>query len=59
MAGRSPLGEFTGFYTPAALQPIARVTAITHRNGAVFQALLTAIGGESPPTENHILKQLS
>ena len=51
--------EFTGFYTPAAPQPIARVTAITHRNGAVFQATLTAIGGEWPPTENHILKQLS
>ena len=51
-----PLGEFTGFYTPAAPQPIARVTAITHRNGAVFQALLTEA---VPPTENHILKQLS
>jgi 2,5-furandicarboxylate decarboxylase 1 len=55
MAGKSPLGEFTGFYTPAAPQPVAEVTAITHRNGAVFQALLTGV----PPTENHILKQLS
>jgi hypothetical protein len=35
------------------------VTAITHRHDAVFQALLTAIGGEWPPTENDILKQLS
>ncbi len=26
-----PLGEFTGYYTPAAPQPVARVTAITHR----------------------------
>jgi 4-hydroxy-3-polyprenylbenzoate decarboxylase/2,5-furandicarboxylate decarboxylase 1 len=54
-----PPGEFTGFYTPAAPSPrhgpIARVTAITHRNGAVFQARLTGV----PPTENHILKQLS
>jgi 4-hydroxy-3-polyprenylbenzoate decarboxylase/2,5-furandicarboxylate decarboxylase 1 len=49
-----PLGEFTGFYTPAAPQPIARITAITHRNDAIFQALLTGV----PPTENHILKQL-
>jgi 4-hydroxy-3-polyprenylbenzoate decarboxylase/2,5-furandicarboxylate decarboxylase 1 len=49
-----PLGEFTGFYTPAALQPAARITAITHRDDAVFQALLTGV----PPTENHILKQL-
>ena len=46
-------------YTPAAPQSIARVTAITHRNGAVFQAPLTGIGGEGRPTENHILKQLS
>jgi 4-hydroxy-3-polyprenylbenzoate decarboxylase/2,5-furandicarboxylate decarboxylase 1 len=49
-----PLGEYTGYYTPAALQPIARVTAITHRNGAYFQGLLTGV----PPNENHILKQL-
>jgi UbiD family decarboxylase len=49
-----PLGEYTGYYTPSALQPIARVTAITHRNGAYFQGLLTGV----PPNENHILKQL-
>lgn len=49
-----PLGEFTGFLTPAAPQPVARVTAITHRNDAIFQALLTGV----PPSENHILKQL-
>ena len=49
-----PLGEFTGFYTPAAPQPIARVTAITHRNGAVFQALLTGIGeGMATAREPH------
>jgi 2,5-furandicarboxylate decarboxylase 1 len=50
-----PLGEFTGFYTPAAPQPPARITAITHRDDAIFQALLTGV----PPTENHILKQLA
>jgi 2,5-furandicarboxylate decarboxylase 1 len=49
-----PLGEYTGYYTPASPKPIARVKAITHRNGAYFQALLTGV----PPTENHILKQL-
>jgi 2,5-furandicarboxylate decarboxylase 1 len=49
-----PLGEYTGYYTPASSKPIARVKAITHRNGAYFQALLTGV----PPTENHILKQL-
>jgi 2,5-furandicarboxylate decarboxylase 1 len=50
-----PLGEFTGYYTPGSNKPIARIKAITHRNKAYFQALLTGV----PPTENHILKQLS
>lgn len=49
-----PLGEYTGYYTPGSPKPIARPTAITHRNNAYFQALLTGV----PPTENHILKQL-
>ena len=46
-----PLGEYTGYYTPGSMKPLARVTAITHRTGAYCQALLTGI----PPTENHIL----
>jgi 4-hydroxy-3-polyprenylbenzoate decarboxylase/2,5-furandicarboxylate decarboxylase 1 len=53
-AFEGPLGEFTGYYTPGAKRPIARIKAITHRNKAYFQALLTGV----PPTENHILKQL-
>lgn len=50
-----PLGEYTGYYTPASQKPLVRPTAITHRNDAYFQALLTG----RPTTENHILKQLS
>jgi 4-hydroxy-3-polyprenylbenzoate decarboxylase/2,5-furandicarboxylate decarboxylase 1 len=38
-----PLGEYTGFYTPASLKPIARIKAITQRNDAYFQALLTGV----------------
>ena len=49
-----PLGEYTGYYTPGSNKPIAKVLAITHRNDAYFQALLTGV----PPTENHTLKQL-
>jgi 4-hydroxy-3-polyprenylbenzoate decarboxylase/2,5-furandicarboxylate decarboxylase 1 len=49
-----PLGEYTGYYTPASLKPLAHVTAITHRNKPVFQGLLTG----KPVTENHILKQI-
>ena len=49
-----PLGEYTGYYTPATLKPVARVTAITHRKKPIFQGLLTG----KPVTENHILKQI-
>lgn len=49
-----PLGEYTGYYTPGSMKPIARVKAITYRNNAYFQALLTGV----PPTENHFLKQI-
>lgn len=49
-----PLGEYTGYYTPASLKPLGRITAITHRKNAIFQGLLTG----KPVTENHILKQI-
>ena len=49
-----PLGEYTGYYTPADLKPTAKVTAITHRKDAIFQGLLTG----KPITENHVLKQI-
>lgn len=49
-----PLGEYTGYYTPGSMKPVARVKAITHRKNAYFQALLTGL----PPTENHFLKQI-
>jgi 4-hydroxy-3-polyprenylbenzoate decarboxylase/2,5-furandicarboxylate decarboxylase 1 len=54
MVMEGPLGEYTGYYTPASLKPLARITAITHRRGALFQGLLTG----KPVTENHILKQI-
>jgi 2,5-furandicarboxylate decarboxylase 1 len=49
-----PLGEYTGYYTPATMKPVARITAITHRKQPIFQGLLTG----KPVTENHILKQI-
>jgi 2,5-furandicarboxylate decarboxylase 1 len=54
LAQEGPLGEYTGYYTPASPKPVARVTAITHRRQPYFQGLLTG----KPVTENHILKQL-
>jgi 2,5-furandicarboxylate decarboxylase 1 len=49
-----PLGEYTGYYTPAVNAPVARILAITHRHNPIFQGLLTG----KPVTENHILKQM-
>jgi 2,5-furandicarboxylate decarboxylase 1 len=49
-----PLGEFTGYYTPASLKPTVRITAITHRRNPYFQGVVTG----KPVTENHILKQI-
>ena len=49
-----PLGEYTGYYTPASLKPVAKITAITHRTKPIFQGLHTG----KPVTENHILKQI-
>ena len=49
-----PLGEYTGYYTPASQKPVARITAITHRRNPYFQALLTG----KPISENHILKTI-
>ena len=54
MTVEGPLGEYTGYYTPASEEPVAHITAITHRHNPIFQALLTG----KPVTENHILKQI-
>lgn len=54
MVTEGPLGEYTGYYTPATPKPVARITAITHRRNPIFQGLLTG----KPVTENHILKQI-
>jgi 4-hydroxy-3-polyprenylbenzoate decarboxylase/2,5-furandicarboxylate decarboxylase 1 len=49
-----PLGEYTGYMTPASDKPIVHVKAITHRKDPLFQVLLTG----KPITENHILKNI-
>lgn len=49
-----PLGEYTGYMTPASPKPVCKVKAITHRRDPLFQVLLTG----KPVTENHILKNI-
>ena len=54
LVSEGPLGEYTGYYTPAVNAPVAKILAITHRRSPIFQGLLTG----KPITENHILKQI-
>ena len=54
LAMEGPLGEYTGYYTPASEKPTVRITAITHRKNPYVQGLLTG----KPENENHILKQI-
>jgi len=49
-----PLGEYTGYYTPASPKPTARVTGLTHRDNPLFLGLLAG----KPVNETHILKQI-
>lgn len=49
-----PMGEYTGYYTPASPKPTARVMAITHRDNPLFLGLLAG----KPVNEVHILKQI-
>lgn len=49
-----PFGEFGGYYGPKENDPIMEVTAVTHRENAMFQTVLTGI----PITENHVMKEL-
>jgi len=49
-----PFGEYTGYYTAAYPKPVIEVTAITHRNDPIYQAMLTGV----PTTENHVLKMI-
>lgn len=50
-----PFGEYPGTYSEAKPTPVMRVTAITHRNGALYQNTLTG----TPMTENHWMMQPS
>ena len=49
-----PFGEFSGYVGPGGSEPVFRCTAITMREGAIYQAGLTGV----PMTENHVMKLL-
>lgn len=49
-----PFGEYTGYYTAAYPKPYLEITAITHRQDAIFHTALTGL----PTTDNHVLKMI-
>lgn len=51
-----PLGEFTGYFSPAENRFVSTIKCITHRKNPVFQILMT--GKPQPVTENHVLKSI-
>jgi 4-hydroxy-3-polyprenylbenzoate decarboxylase len=48
MRPEGPFGDHTGFYTPADDYPVFHLTAITHRNDAVYPATIVGM----PPMED-------
>ena len=54
-AQEGPFGEFAGYMGPVAPKPVVRITAITHREDAVYYGL----SSQMPPSESTIMQSLS
>lgn len=52
LEGDAPFGEFTGYMGTRALCPYFNVTAITHRQDAIYAAFIS----QFPPSESSILR---
>ncbi|HEY0792230.1 MAG TPA: menaquinone biosynthesis decarboxylase, partial [Chthoniobacterales bacterium] len=50
-----PFGDHTGFYTPVDDYPVFRLTAITHRRGAIYPATIVGV----PPMEDFYMGDAS
>lgn len=50
-----PFGEFAGYMSPIAKKPVARITAITYRNDAIYYGYTS----QMPPSESTVLQSLS
>jgi UbiD family decarboxylase len=55
MADEGPFGEFAGYMGPVAPKPVARITAITHRKGAIYYGYTS----QMPPSESTVIQSLS
>lgn len=54
VADEGPFGEFAGYMGPVAEKPVARITAITHRDDAIFYGYTS----QMPPSESTVLQSL-
>ncbi len=50
-----PFGEFAGFMGPVEDKPVARITAITHRSGAIYYGYTS----QMPPSESTTIQSLT
>ncbi len=55
MEVEGPFGESAGYMSSAAPKPLVRITAITHRNDAIYYGL----SSQMPPSESTVLQSLS
>ncbi len=55
MSEEGPFGEFAGYMGPVSPKPIVRITAITHRENALYYGL----SSQMPPSESTIMQSLS
>ena len=55
MAAEGPFGESAGYMSEPELKPVVRITAITHRDDALYYGL----SSQMPPSESTVLQSLS
>jgi len=55
MDDEGPFGEFAGYMGPVSPKPVVRITAITHREDAIFYGLTS----QMPPSESTVMQSLT
>jgi UbiD family decarboxylase len=55
MESEGPFGESAGYMSDATPKPLVRITAITHRNKAIYYGL----SSQMPPSESTVIQSLS
>ncbi len=55
MDDEGPFGEFAGYMGPVGKRPVVRITAITHRNDAIYYGYTS----QMPPSESTVIQSLT